>query len=122
MAKLYKIQHGQGTGDKANLISEKLELAKSFFERAQGLLGRKKFEAGEALWIRPCNNIHTYFLNFHIDCVFVDRQLVVVKVFSDVKKFKLLGPFWKSSSIFELPAGTANQFNIQVGDQMYVVD
>ncbi len=122
MAKLYKIQHGEGTAENATLLSQRLQVAESFFERAKGLLGRKSLEADEALWIKPCNNIHTCFLNFHIDCVFVDRHLVVVKVFSDIKKFRMLGPFWKSTSVFELPAGAAIKFNVQVGDQIYVVD
>ena len=122
MAKLYKVQHGEGTTEGATLLSQRLQVAESFFERAKGLLGRKTLEADEALWIKPCNNIHTCFMNFHIDCLFVDRNLVVVKAFSDVKTFRLLGPFWKSSSVFEMPAGTVTKFNIQAGDQIYVVD
>ncbi len=122
MAKLYKVQHGEGIAESATLMSERLQVAESFFERAKGLLGRKSLEVDEALWIKPCNNIHTCFMKFKIDCLFVDRNLVVVKAFSEVKTFRVLGPFWKSASVFEMPVGTIAKFNIQSGDQIYVVN
>lgn len=117
MAKLYKIQHG----DKAQLLIENLELAESFFARGKGLLGRKSLEASSALWIKPCNNIHTCFMNFAIDVIFVNKKMEIVKIASDTKPYKIVGPFWKSSSVIETAAGCAQKWNLQVGDQLYVV-
>lgn len=118
MAKLYKIQNE----DKAQLLIEKLEIAESFFARGKGLLGRKLLDTNSALWIKPCNNIHTFFMNFAIDVIFVNKKMEIVKIASDTKPYKIVGPFWKSSSVIETAAGCAQKWNLQVGDQLYVVN
>ena len=117
MAKLYKIKHG----DTAELLIENLELAESLFARGKGLLGRKSLAANNALWIKPCNNIHTCFMNFAIDCIFVNKKMQIEKIVSIVKPYKFVGPYWKSSSVVETAAGLAEKWNLQVGDQLYVV-
>lgn len=117
MAKLYKIQHGES----AQLLIENLELAESFFARGKGLLGRKNLADSNALWIKPCNNIHTCFMNFAIDCIFVNKKMEIEKIVSGVKPYKIIGPFWKASSVFETAAGLADKWKLQVGDQLYVV-
>lgn len=114
---LYKISSDQT----ASLIVDNMQKATSFFERGKGLLGRKSFLSNEALWINPCNNIHTFFMNFSIDCVFVDEKLKVKYLKSEIKPFRVAGPFWRARSVFELPSGTIKKMNLNVGDQLYVV-
>ena len=115
--KLYKT-----TNANAELLIDELELADGLFSRAKGLLGRKSLAANKALWIKPCNNIHTCFMNFAIDCVFIDKSFCINKIVSDVKPFKFIGPFWKSSSVIELSAGFVEAKKLKVGDQLYVVN
>jgi uncharacterized membrane protein (UPF0127 family) len=115
--KLYKT-----TTDKAELLIENLETAQSFLSRAKGLLGRKEMSAQQALWIKPCNNIHTFFMSFAIDCVFLDKEMKIRNIVPDVTPYKLIGPFWKSSSVIEFKSGFAAAKNLKVGDQLYVVN
>lgn len=117
MAKLYKITQDET----AQLLVENLELAESFFARGKGLLGRKNLPINTALWIKPCNNIHTFFMNFSIDCVFVNKKMQIEKIVSGVRPYKIVGPFWKAASVFETSAGLAEKWKLQVGDQLYVV-
>jgi len=117
MAKLYKTSSSSG----AELLVKDLEIAESFFERGIGLLGRAQLLEGQALWIRPCNNIHTMFMKFSIDCIFLDRKLEVKKIAQNVKPFRLVGPFWRTTSVIEAPAGFVEQKKIQIGDHFYVV-
>lgn len=114
---LYKITKNE----KAELILNQLELATSFFQRAKGLLGRKSLAENQGLWIKPGNNIHTFFMKFNIDCIFVDKNLVVQKIKADMGPFRIAGPHWKTTSVIEVKAGTAAQWNIIEGDQLYVV-
>ncbi len=102
------------------LITKDVHLAQSFWARGKGLLGRKHLGVEEGLWIRPCNNIHTFFMNFAIDCVFLDKSLTVVRVSSDVRPWRVVGPIWKAASVIEFPSGFAGLKNIEVGDQLYV--
>lgn len=118
MARLYKTTRNQG----AELLLDQLVIAESFWARGWGLLGRKNLEVNEALWILRCNNIHTWFMRVAIDCIFIDKQMEIKKIISDVPAFRFVGPFWKSSSVIETSAGFAKSKNLQVGDQLYVVN
>lgn len=114
---LYKIIKNQN----AELIVNDLEQATSFLERGKGLLGRDGLNEGHGLWIKPCNNIHTFFMKFKIDCVFLDEHLVIQRIASNMKPFRVAGPVWKARSVIELKAGTIEKANLSVGDQLYVV-
>ena len=50
----------------------RIHVARSFLQRARGLLGRAPLAADEALLIRPCSSIHTFGMRFAIDVVFID--------------------------------------------------
>lgn len=98
----------------------RLGVAKDFVARGKGLLGRNSLSSEEALWIHHCNSVHTFFMKFPIDCVFVDRNLRVKKIYNNVTPWKLVLPVWGASSVIEMAAGTAAHLNIRVGDQLYV--
>lgn len=116
MARLYKTANGG-----AELLVEKLGVAESFWERGKGLLGRPALPPGEALWIKPCNNIHTFFMKFPIDCIFMDSRMEIKNIARNVAPFRLVGPYWKASSVIETPSGFADAKNLKVGDSLYVV-
>lgn len=104
------------------IIIPKLEEAKGFWARGRGLLGRSHLPAEAGLWIHHCNSIHTFFMKFAIDCVFVDRKLKVRAVYNNIQPWRLILPVWGASSVFELSSGTATKMNIQKGDQLHVGD
>lgn len=124
MAKLYKTTVDRSAinfNSGAELLLDNLEVAESLVKRGTGLLGRKGLDVGQALWIKPCNNIHTFFMKFAIDCIFVDRNLEIKKIVKTVKPFRMVGPYWKAHSVIETKAGFAEEKNLQIGDQLYVV-
>jgi uncharacterized membrane protein (UPF0127 family) len=104
------------------VITAQLEVASRFGTRLKGLLGRKSSEfSGDAvLWIERCNSIHTWFMNFSIDVVFVDRNLKIKKIHANLKPWKMSGIVWNASSVFEMPAGAAQNKDLKIGDQLYV--
>lgn len=107
--------------EKALMIASNLKTATSFKERAVGLLNRKNMDPSEGLWIKPCNNIHTFFMKFSIDCIFLTKDMKVKKVSRNINPFSLCGPVWSAHSVIEMSAGSADKFKIQIGDQLYVV-
>ena len=96
--------------------------AESFFARLKGLLGRQSLENNHTLWIKDCRSIHTWFMQFTIDVIFVDEQLVVRKTFENLKPWRMTLPVWKATSVFEFPAGTLKNRPVAVGDQLNVGD
>jgi uncharacterized membrane protein (UPF0127 family) len=117
MAKLYKTSSAG-----AELLLDRLDLAEGLWSRGKGLLGRKKLESHEALWIRPCNNIHTFFMKFAIDCIFVDKKMEIKNLAKNVGPFRFVGPFWRSHSVIETKSGFIDAKKLEVGDHLYVVN
>ncbi len=97
-----------------------LEVADDMRTRGVGLLGRSSLAEDHALWILRCNSIHTFFMKFAIDCVFVDKNLKVKAIYKDVKPWRLLLPVWGARSVFEMASGVSSKLNIRVGDQLNV--
>jgi uncharacterized protein len=104
-------------------LASDLRIADSLITRTKGLLGRPNLPEGEGLWIKRCNSIHTVFMKFPIDAVFVDDDLKVVSVYHALKPWRITRLHLKASSVFELPAGTVEKFGgIKIGDQLLVRD
>lgn len=101
-------------------LFDRLSVADRFGARARGLLGRAGLAADEALWINPCNGIHTFFMMFPIDCVFVDRDLRIKKIFSHVRPWRIIPIVWGARSVFEMPSGAADRLGLRVGEELHV--
>lgn len=101
-------------------IISHLEVADSFWSRSKGLLGRTELQQNSALWIHRCNSIHTFFMKFTIDCVFVDKNLIVKSLNKNIPPWRLVPPVWGASSVIELSSGMIDQLQIQLGDELNV--
>ncbi len=98
-------------------MAEKVRLADSFRARSQGLLGRAGLGSEEGLWIVPCGMIHTFFMRFPIDVVFLDRGLNVRRVVENLKPWRLSPWVFSAHSVLELPGGFL-QGSVRKGDQL----
>lgn len=103
------------------LLVPELEVASNFVDRGVGLLKRASLSESEGLWIHRCNSIHTFFMKFPIDCVFVNKDLIVDDLVENVSPWRLVLPRWRSRSVIELQSGFINKFKIKKGDQLDVV-
>ena len=61
-------------------IASSVEVADSGAKRSKGLLGRTGLAPGEAIWIVPCESVHTFGMKFAIDLIYLDRQLRIRKI------------------------------------------
>ena len=101
-------------------IAQNLFISKSIWSRLKGLLGRDSIPSDTAMWINPCNSIHTFGMRFSIDVVFVDRSLVVRKIVNGVHPGQLIWPVFGARSVFEF-ASLPTRRPVKEGDQLYVV-
>ena len=94
-----------------------MEVADSGPKRNKGLLGRKLLKPGEGIWIVPCESVHTFFMQFPIDLIYLDRE-------HRIRKLRCGVPAWRLSaclsahSVLELPAGTIRNTNTKPGDKL----
>ncbi|MGA3033023.1 MAG: DUF192 domain-containing protein [Terracidiphilus sp.] len=97
------------------ILANELQLAGSGESRRKGLLGRESLRPGEGLWIVPCESVHTFFMRFAIDLVYLDRKHKVRKVRSSVGPWRMSACF-TAHSVLELPAGTIRETQTECGD------
>lgn len=86
--------------------------------RMAGLLGRDSLDRGAGLILEPCRLIHTAFMRFAIDVVFIDRQLRVTRVARRVRPFRLAWGGWAAHYTLELAAGALDAVTIDPGMQL----
>ncbi|MDA3895033.1 MAG: DUF192 domain-containing protein [Desulfobacteraceae bacterium] len=92
--------------------------ANSFFQRMQGLLGRSAMKDGEGLYISKCHSIHTFFMKFSIDIIFIDKEFRVKKVITCLKPFRLAFGSFGTAGTLELPSRSINKNPCRPGDQL----
>jgi uncharacterized protein len=100
-------------------LATRLEKAHTGATRRKGLLGRDCLLPGEGLWIAPCESVHTFFMRFPIDLVYLDRKLKVKKVRHSVGAWRFSACL-SAFSVLELPAGTAKAARTERGDTMEI--
>ena len=102
-------------------LAERVEVAVTRRDRRKGLLGRSGLENASALIIAPCFSIHTMFMRFDIDVVFVDEDGRAVKVVRDMTPWRMaVDP--TAHAVVELPAGSLREHQVNIGDRLYLVE
>lgn len=99
------------------VVCERVSVADSPFTRLKGLLGRSGLEQGEGLLLRPASSVHTCFMRFPIDAVFLDRELVVVGISDGLEPWRAAGRRG-AKAVLELSAGEAARRGLSVGEQL----
>jgi uncharacterized protein len=91
----------------------------SFLARLRGLLGRPPPPPGEAVWLVPCRQVHSFGMRYAIDVIYLDRQLGVVAVES--LPANRLGRFvWRADSVLEMRQGEAGRLGLKPGSRLQV--
>ena len=102
-------------------LADRVEVAVTRRDRRKGLLGRSGLEPASALIIAPCFSIHTMFMRFDIDAVFVDEDGRAVKVVRDMTPWRIaVNP--TAHAVVELPAGSLRDRQVNVGDRLYLLE
>ena len=100
------------------VIADECFVAESVLDRTRGLIGRRGFKPGQAMFFPRCNSIHMWFMGFPIDVVFM-RGGRVTSLHPGVKPwmvFPLLD--LRAKDALELPAGTIQKFGISREDEL----
>jgi uncharacterized membrane protein (UPF0127 family) len=105
--------------ENGDVVCDRCVVADSPVSRMRGLLGRDELRQGEGLLLRPASSIHTFFMRFPIDAVFLDGGLRVLGISDELRP-------WRAASrrgaraVLELPAGETARRGLEVGDSLRV--
>jgi uncharacterized protein len=104
------------------VIADHIELADGMISRFMGLMFRSNLPDGHGLALRPCNSIHMFFMRIPLDAVFVDGEGRVVRIYADLKPWRMTLPVRNAKACIELPAGTAARTGVAVGTVVQMVE
>jgi uncharacterized membrane protein (UPF0127 family) len=102
---------------KGAVVASRVETADDFMARGIGLLGRAGLASEEGLWLVPGKSIHTWFMRFAIDVLFLDAKLTVVKVIEDMGPWRMSPWVSEAHSVLELQGGVLKG-RVAVGDRL----
>lgn len=92
--------------------------AKNLWEKTVGVIGWKDFGNKNGLLLTGTSSIHTFFVRFPLDLVFLDKKNEVIEVIKSLKPFRISPIVWKASSCLEMPTGSIERFSLQKGDKL----
>ena len=102
-----------------SVLGDQIEIAATSASRRKGLLGRSGLMPGQGLWISDCPAVHSFFMKFAIDLVYVDRHRRVRKLVRNFVPWRMsmcIG----AKSVIELPSGTIDRIRPEIGDQLQI--
>lgn len=99
------------------VLADSADLADTSEKRRTGLLKHTELKSGEGLWIVPCESVHSFFMKFTIDVLYLDRDKKVRGMRSMMKPWRVSACL-PAHSVLELPAGMIEQTGTRKGDQL----
>jgi hypothetical protein len=94
-------------------------LANNFKTRTVGLLGDARLDDDEALIIKPCWSIHTFFMRFPIDVLFLDKKGRLKKMVRSMPAWRMAAA-WGAQDTIEMAPGATDGLDLQVGDTLEI--
>lgn len=104
--------------NKGTVVATRARLAASMVSRFNGLMLKKGVEDGGGLLLTPSGSIHSFFMRFRFDAVFLDRDGRVTKVVPAMKPWRIAFGAKGSKDVLELPAGVAERTSTVAGDRL----
>nr|BDT30036.1 DUF192 domain-containing protein [Bacteriovorax sp. HI3] len=102
------------------IICNKMMIAENFFSRLKGLMFSAELPECDGFLIRPCNSIHTFFMRYSLDIIFLDQNFNIVKVLYDLSPWRMTWIYFRSYQVLEMKAGTLKK-GLQPGEKLEAV-
>jgi uncharacterized membrane protein (UPF0127 family) len=99
------------------VVCERCLVADRPWARMRGLLGRSSLPRGEAILLRPAASIHTFFMRFPIDVVFVDENSRVIRIAHRLEPWRTAAKR-SAAAVLELAAGECERRGLHEGDEL----
>lgn len=99
-----------------NIVLDRVREARGPWESFKGLMLDASLPHGHGLLFRPARGIHTHFMRFPIDLIFLDEAGAVVRVREAMRPWRF--DFTFAAAVIEANAGAARAAGIAVGDRL----
>lgn len=113
--KIYKLVNKNG-----DIISHKMVMATNFLSRIKGLMFSENLPDCDGFLISPCNSIHTFFMRYSLDILFLDKDFKVVMPLYDLSPWRMTWIYFNSRHVLEMKAGTMTK-GIKIGEKLEAI-
>jgi len=100
------------------VLADVVQIAGNFMTRLKGLIGRTGLESDEAFIIQPCKAVHTCFMSFPIDVIFLNNESYILSTMENMQPYSFSPIVTGSHMVIELPAGRLAATLTGVGHQL----
>jgi uncharacterized membrane protein (UPF0127 family) len=113
--KIYSLKNKSGV-----IICHKMVVANNLIERMKGLMFSTALPDCDGFLIQPCNSIHTFFMLYSLDILFLDKDFKVVNIIYNLKPWRMTWIYFRSSQVLEMKSGTLLK-NITIGEKLEAI-
>lgn len=106
--------------DNKELICDEIISAENFFERLFGLIFMN-LKANQGFLINNCNSIHTFWMRYKIDLLFLDNNNEIIKIYENFRQFKITPVIKNADKVIEFPASTIKKKFLKIGDKLKLI-
>ncbi len=99
------------------VLAQRVEVADHFLSRLKGLMLKDKIDKDYALILAPCSSIHTFFMKFNIDVLFVDQEKTVLSIYSNLGRGQVIKPLKNCQYVIEMRAQNIHK-KVQIRDKI----
>lgn len=99
-----------------NLVN--IKIAKSLFSRSVGVIGWKDFGDKNGLLLTNTSSIHTFFVRFPLEVVFLNKEMEIIKIVENLRPFSFSPIVWKAKHVLEMPTGSISKYALKNGDKI----
>lgn len=104
-----------------NEICSNVIIADSFFKRLKGLMFTKKLSPDSSMYIAPCNRIHTFFMNYSIDVLYLNEKSIVLDIEENLRPGRIGKKVKGTVGVIELQSGKIKKSGIKAGHQIEII-
>jgi uncharacterized protein len=101
-------------------ISKNVIIANSFLKRLKGLTFTKELSPDSCMYISPCGQIHTFFMNYNIDVLYLDKNNIILDVDENIRPGKIGKKVKDAAAVIELQGGKITKCNIKIGQTVKI--
>lgn len=105
---------------RGQVLGDRIRAADNPWTRLRGLMFHRSLERGGGLWLTPCKQVHTFWMRFPIDVLFLDREHRVLVALLHVRRGRITPLVRGAAGCLELPAGVLSATGTQEGDRILV--
>jgi uncharacterized protein len=104
---------------KNGMVAEKVKIANTAIDRMIGLMFSSDLSGFDGLLISPTNSIHTFFMRYELDIIFLNKENKVVKIIRNMKPWRMTRMYFKAVKVLEMKGGTLPVY-VNVGDEFLI--